>query len=470
MEPRLLSSLLPSKAQKDASASFARRVKDDNRGAIMVLGIFFACIMIGWMWMLVGLGDAMIWRDRSQEAADAITYSSAAVQAKAMNLISFVNIVMMIIAGVYLLLAMVYNVLDLAHIILGSTNDGYWILPSSCSARADEMAALGDALDATGYGAVLGVILNALSDVWCPAAGAVQGIHSGVGTVLGGAETVMADVLPALSTFEDVVSYAAPWAGAATGTYVGTKYVDWGQKRIGVPLSATLIPATFTPGQAGSFPAKKYKAEADPACESASQASSCQEFNGGDKREGLPVEIPDDGMSALCKAAATTVIAPVAAYVEKIPFIGSLLGWVLDGVADSLEEDYCHKDSLGLFHSWEEPLTYALQAVTLIPLGGLDNNETCPKDDWGVSGGGSGELGIGGPGTCNGVYQVKKGSEPFWENPIKVGGPHTLVGYAGNGGDWFQVWSFVYGGNRVEQSEKKVAVAGMDSKQGSSTW
>ena len=79
-------------------------LQKNNRGAIMVLGIFFACMMIGWMWMLIGLGDAFIWRDRSQEAADAMSYSSAAIQAQGMNLISFVNVLMLIMTAVYMLM------------------------------------------------------------------------------------------------------------------------------------------------------------------------------------------------------------------------------------------------------------------------------------------------------------------------------------------------------------------------------
>src|SRR4029077_14115089 len=95
----------------------------ENRGAIMVVGIFFACMMIGWMWFMIGLGDSIIWRDRSQEAADAAAYTSTAVQAQGMNLISFVNIIMFVMACLYLALAFIYSLLDLLHVIFGSTGD-----------------------------------------------------------------------------------------------------------------------------------------------------------------------------------------------------------------------------------------------------------------------------------------------------------------------------------------------------------
>ena len=54
-----------------------KSLKRDNNGAIMVLGIFMACAMIGLTWEFIGLGDAMIWRDRSQEAADAAATARA---------------------------------------------------------------------------------------------------------------------------------------------------------------------------------------------------------------------------------------------------------------------------------------------------------------------------------------------------------------------------------------------------------
>jgi hypothetical protein len=456
-----------------AFESRLRSFKENNRGAIMVLGIFFACVMIGWMWMLVGLGDAMIWRDRSQEAADAISYSSAAIQAKGMNIISFINIVMLIIAGIYVVLAAAYNFLDLIHVLLGSENDGFSLLffstPSSCKVRATDSEIVGTALDLVGL-EVLGAIFNELGSYWCKAAKIIRIIHDKAGKVLGKYETLMTDVLPPLSTFEDIVSYGSPWAGEAVGTYMGSKYVDWNQTRTGIPVSATLIPATMTPGKAGWFPAKKYKAET---CESASDPSQCKEYDGGDKREGLPVEIPDDGMGRLCKAAATEVLSPIVGFVKNIPLVGWLLSSLVNQFAKGVEDSFCMQKSTGMFDGTEDFVTeWFLQLPTAIQSGGWNNNETCPHGNWGVDngGGGNGDLGDGGPGTCNGVYQIKKGSKPFWQNPIDIGGPHTVVEYANNGSDWMQVWSFLFGGNRPEQSEKKVAVAGMDGSGPNKTW
>jgi hypothetical protein len=422
----------------------------------MVLGIFFACMMIGWMWMLVGLGDAMIWRDRSQEAADAVTYSSAAIQAKGMNLISFLNDIMLVITFGYLIMAFLYNMLDIAHVIFGSTDDGGCISPSSATVRKTDCDAIAALTSEIGIGDVLEMFCGQ----WKTVANLVKKGHDIVGKVLGPYEKdVMAPVLPVLSTLEDVAAYGAPWAGEAVGIYMGTKYVDYGKKRFGIPVSATLLPGKLTP----------FTVKYTDCSEVEDTTGKCQKYQAKDNREGLPVEIPDNGMSKLCSVAAKTVFSGFKSLTSAIPIVGQIVGYILDGMADSIEGAYCHKDSTGIAGGLVDDMTYAIQVLTFVQLGGgMDNNETCPNNNWGANsgGGGSGELGCGGPGTCE-PYQIKtSGGDPLWEDPEKVGGPHIVVDYASNGSDWMQVWSFVYGGNRsdIEKAEKKVAVAGMDSK------
>ncbi len=462
----------------------ALRLKD-NRGAIMVIGVFFACMMIGWMWMLVGLGDAMIWRDRSQEAADAVSYSSAAVQAQGMNLISFINILMLILAAVYLLLSFVYNIADFLHIILGSDKDKAACMQSSCGARKTDM----EIVSALPYFEWL----EPVADVWCDAANVVGALVNGnsngaptqfsVGGLLGSLETVMVDTMPVLSKFEDFVAYAFPWAGELVGVYTATTFTDWGHSRIGLPLSATLIPATFTPGKAGSFPAKKYKSCDSDECTNptdcnAEDTGNCQpESDGGDKREGLPVDIPDKGFTALCDYAGAKVTSSASDAVKNLlgggimGSVGSVIvSTVLGALADAMSDDYCSADSNGLFGTLDDIIDFSAPPLTAIQGGGWKNKEKCPHNDWG--GGGGGECG--GPTACDSVWQMKidgdNGSKNFWGNPTEAGGPHLVVDYAANGNDWMQVWGGVWGGNRTEQAEKKVAVASMDSQNGSGTW
>src|SRR5262249_26294189 len=81
----------------------------DQRGAIMLTGLFMSCFLIGALWFIVGIGDTIVFRDKMQEAADVGAFSSAALQAKGMNFIALLNIVMLV--GTVI------------HIILGITSD-----------------------------------------------------------------------------------------------------------------------------------------------------------------------------------------------------------------------------------------------------------------------------------------------------------------------------------------------------------
>lgn len=462
-------------------------LKGNNRGAIMVLGIFFACMMIGWMWMMIGLGDAIVWRDRSQEAADSMAYSSAAIQAQGMNLISFVNVLMLILTAVYLVMSFVYDILDFLHVMIGSTNDGS-CLPTSCDVRKDDLE-------------ILSMVpylewLQPIADVWCDVGQFVGALHDGntndgapggFGGVFGKYEKVMIRVMPPLSTFEDFVSYATPWAGELVGIYMATQYNDWGKMRMGLPISATLIPATLTPGQAGNgLPAKKYRScneeekEQDGECTKpqdcdAQNPSNCEPYDGGDKREGLPVGIPDNGFTAVCDYAGAKLgdVAKEAMVGMLGKGIGGAIGTVVQVVIEAMgtkfTDSYCKQSSTGMLTGSLIGPDKIFRMLTAAESGGWKNKEHCPNDE--KDGGWTeNRSGCGGPGSCGHVYDMKLGDgNQFWQDPRFAGGPHLVVDYASNGNDWMQVWGGVWGGNRVEQSEKLVGVAGMDSN-GSGTW
>jgi hypothetical protein len=77
-------------------------LRRDQRGSILIIGLFAALSLCGALWMLIGLGDAIVFHDRGQEAADAAALSAAAVHARAMNATAAMNFVMLVMAGSYL--------------------------------------------------------------------------------------------------------------------------------------------------------------------------------------------------------------------------------------------------------------------------------------------------------------------------------------------------------------------------------
>ena len=92
-------------------APFASRplsdVKNDNRGAVMITGLFMSCFLIGSLWFIIGIGDTVVFRDRMQEAADMGAFSSAALHAKGMNFISLCNLVLLAAVTIHIILGIV---------------------------------------------------------------------------------------------------------------------------------------------------------------------------------------------------------------------------------------------------------------------------------------------------------------------------------------------------------------------------
>jgi hypothetical protein len=123
-----------------------RSLRNDDRGAIMVIGVFLSCLILAGMWYVIGLGDAIIWRDRSQEAADAIAFTSASVHARGMNLIAFVNLLMVVIVTIYLLLSLVRAIIDIGLYITGDPSTQgcfFWSLQGSPKITGHSLVNLG---------------------------------------------------------------------------------------------------------------------------------------------------------------------------------------------------------------------------------------------------------------------------------------------------------------------------------------
>ncbi len=83
----------------------------DERGAIMVMGIFMCAILTGALWYVAGIGDAIVFRERMQEAADSVAFSAAIIQARGMNIIVMINLIMACILAIRVAINMIKLVL-----------------------------------------------------------------------------------------------------------------------------------------------------------------------------------------------------------------------------------------------------------------------------------------------------------------------------------------------------------------------
>src|SRR5262249_775789 len=92
----------------------------DDRGGIMVLGLFVAPLLVGSMMYLVGLGNVMVHRHSLQQGADARVPPAGVVSARAMNAIAVMNVLMACIMSIILPLRSLLEGYKAAIIFYGS--------------------------------------------------------------------------------------------------------------------------------------------------------------------------------------------------------------------------------------------------------------------------------------------------------------------------------------------------------------
>lgn len=76
------------------SCPIITRTGSDERGAILVIALFFAVFLVSLLYAIVGTAQAVFQREHLQDAVDATALSGAIVNAQAMNLLVLLNLVM----------------------------------------------------------------------------------------------------------------------------------------------------------------------------------------------------------------------------------------------------------------------------------------------------------------------------------------------------------------------------------------
>lgn len=97
----------------------ARDLHNDQRGAIMLMGLAMSCFLIGGLWFLIGIGDSIVFRDSMQEAADHAAFTSAVLHAKGMNFISACNLILLALIAIHIVMGLIHDIL-LAICIIGA--------------------------------------------------------------------------------------------------------------------------------------------------------------------------------------------------------------------------------------------------------------------------------------------------------------------------------------------------------------
>jgi hypothetical protein len=179
-------------------------LRDDRRGAILLIAVFMAVFLVGCLWYLVGIGDAAIYREKMQDGSDAVVFASAVYHARGMNIIAVLNLIMA--AALAVLIA--FKVAQLLAVMI---------------------AAIATALCPwTGW--------------TCPVAGEATAIATNLQTsVIPNVQQVVDTILKACSASQVWVAQLSPWVGAARGAIAAQSYTP--TVTAGVALSISMVPS-----------------------------------------------------------------------------------------------------------------------------------------------------------------------------------------------------------------------------------
>lgn len=97
-----------------------RSLRRDDRGAIMVISLFMAVMLVGFLYYLAGVGDAIVYRERMQDAADAGAFSTAVVHARGMNILALINMIMAAALAVLVALKVIETLIIAGIVIAGA--------------------------------------------------------------------------------------------------------------------------------------------------------------------------------------------------------------------------------------------------------------------------------------------------------------------------------------------------------------
>lgn len=199
-------------ADSSTSSSKKKSLLSDEKGAVMMTGLFMSCFLIGALWFIVGIGDAVVFRDKMQEAADHGAFTSAALHAKGMNFISLCNLVMLI--GTVI------------HIVLGIISDIKFAIMVACALAVPCWPDFPDRL----------ADFESAYNMWDRYF------------------TMMSKAFKAIHTAQKVASYAYPAMGVVQAYQVGSKY--GGDSRTSsvtvVAASSSILPGAAARAMGGS--------------------------------------------------------------------------------------------------------------------------------------------------------------------------------------------------------------------------
>ena len=265
----------------------------------MVMGLFFALLLIAAMWSMKGLGDAVVFRQRMQESADHEAYAAAVIHARGMNLVAAINVLMRIISMLWLVMSVLRDLLTIAMVILGACT----LVP------------------------VIGGLCASLLAVATHARTALDNARSAY------EKSVISVGLPALSGVGTAAALAYPWYGSAKAAGVGSTY-----KATGIAFGSSHVPGLAFDVEMDSMFDGEGDQTGGKSCAAGARGADSDRQNGvaaEDKDDAVKLGLPvvNEKNEKLCELAADHV----ADYFP--PGIGDVLSWVVGAFTEA--GNYC---------------------------------------------------------------------------------------------------------------------------------
>ena len=95
-----------------------KRFQNDDRGVMLMVGVVGAAFLIGACWFVWGIGRATVFRENLQSAADSTAYLMSVYDARGMNIIAMINLIMSAVMAVLVIAKVVQAVAMVVDIIV----------------------------------------------------------------------------------------------------------------------------------------------------------------------------------------------------------------------------------------------------------------------------------------------------------------------------------------------------------------
>lgn len=125
----------------------AQALLRDERGALLVMGIFMMLILVSMLYMLIGVGQTLQAREGMQDAADAAAFTSAVFLARGMNLIALINQLMAMLVAILVAIRLAETFMAMSSATLFSLAWFYGITVPGATACQQAAQQLGNAYD-----------------------------------------------------------------------------------------------------------------------------------------------------------------------------------------------------------------------------------------------------------------------------------------------------------------------------------